>query len=393
MSAAAVEPAAWWVGAALLSLLGVELLLGCVVYPLRRGTTWYRMVGSTIWRFDPRLGFAYRPNLVVQRPTTPLPTAPRGIFLKDHRTGAEGFLCQERVAELAARHRLIFCLGDSVTAGTEAPHGRAYPAVLDRLVRPQGYRVINAAVGGYRSIHERLWFEQRILPYRPAAILMSSGYNDVEDAAYGYARRGDPFAHCLSDRIPRTRLGAAAQSSALIHVLRRRLAARQGRGDGVSEPPAAKLAAMLEAPSWLEEWREHLSAIAERCRQEGIRFILVSHVSPVFEGASEEDKRLADGDLNMSGRFDLFLRYLQLIEPEAEALCGRTGGTYLDLRPAFERHCRQCAGPDYARRRYRLFIDRMHLSEEGHAAVAELLHGALREQGLCLAPREPVAAA
>jgi lysophospholipase L1-like esterase len=361
-------------------LVFLELAAGFVYYPWKHGSSYYRHRLQRMFRFDPLTGYSWQPNFAVRKPPTALPNAPRRILDIDFRVGKEGFLFLEDIHVLREHSKLIFCLGGSTTAGRESRYNRTYPAVLDEFVQPFGYRAINAGVGGYRAIHERLFFQHRILPYNPDVLILFSGYNDFEDAAYPYYSPRDPFAHCLEHSLPVTRWQNSLDQSALLHVMRYLPALFLGRIRLESVPIdfLKRLTQVIDEGLWLNEWKENVGQILDGCKSRGIRCYLLSHLSPVFESASDSDKDLADQDLNMCGRYDIFLNYLQKIEKAVETLCKEKEVEYLDIRHGFEKYCAQFAGPDYARRRYELFADRQHFTEKGNALLAELVFKGIR---------------
>ncbi|WP_235695916.1 arylesterase [Alkalidesulfovibrio alkalitolerans] len=74
---------------------------------------------------------------------------------------------------------MLTCLGDSLTAGFGLRPGQAYPDVLERLLREEGYdvRVINAGVSGDTSAGglSRLGWALR---EQPDAMIVALGAND-----------------------------------------------------------------------------------------------------------------------------------------------------------------------------------------------------------------------
>ncbi|EPR35077.1 lysophospholipase L1 and related esterase [Alkalidesulfovibrio alkalitolerans DSM 16529] len=81
--------------------------------------------------------------------------------------------------EAHGRHFVLTCLGDSLTAGFGLRPGQAYPDVLERLLREEGYdvRVINAGVSGDTSAGglSRLGWALR---EQPDAMIVALGAND-----------------------------------------------------------------------------------------------------------------------------------------------------------------------------------------------------------------------
>ena len=72
----------------------------------------------------------------------------------------------------------------------------------------------------------------------------------------------------------------------------------------------------------------------------------------------------ANKDLNMSDRFDIFLKYLQIIHKATISLCDEKGAHFIDVRDEFD-----AVTP--FQKRFSLFTDRMHFTEEGNALLAD----------------------
>lgn len=75
----------------------------------------------------------------------------------------------------------IFCLGDSVTFGLNAPDDYTYPAIMqDQLDRakPGAVEVVNAGVPSYSSDYGVFWLQDVILPLQPDFVILAYGHND-----------------------------------------------------------------------------------------------------------------------------------------------------------------------------------------------------------------------
>jgi lysophospholipase L1-like esterase len=321
-----------------------------------------------------------RPKLRYSNPTPPLAKAPRRVMMVDVRTDKHGFLFDGDLASIAGKK--IFCIGGSTTAGIESRHDRHYPAALDRLVQPLGYRCINAGVGGYRSIHELLAVKHRVLRHSPWGIVLYSGYNDFEDYAHGAWAPGNAFRHCLSHVLPTSTTENLLLYSALSHVgkqlLHRIFGAVRTENAPTFQHRGVGLDAALDDPQWLAEWRRNIGAIMELCRDRGIRCFMIAHATPVYDGAPQEAKDFADIDINMDGRFDRFTRYIDLIDTEAKALCDRYGATFLDIRTAFAAPFMTSEGGVDYKARFGAFVDRAHLTEDGNAHLAACIFDLLK---------------
>jgi len=83
------------------------------------------------------------------------------------------------VARAADRERVIVCLGDSLTEGYGLAPERAYPTLVERMLRERGHavRVVNAGISGSTSASavSRLRWQLRS---RPEIIVIALGGND-----------------------------------------------------------------------------------------------------------------------------------------------------------------------------------------------------------------------
>jgi len=83
------------------------------------------------------------------------------------------------VARAADRERVIVCLGDSLTEGFGLAPERAYPTLVERMLRERGHavRVVNAGISGSTSASavSRLRWQLRS---RPEIVVIALGGND-----------------------------------------------------------------------------------------------------------------------------------------------------------------------------------------------------------------------
>lgn len=353
-------------------LIILETITAFIIYPLKTGKIYYQLIKDEyfIYRFNPVLGFSLKYNCIYQNPSCPCPNGPRRIMTVDIRTDKNGFLFTEDIALL--KEKLIFCIGGSTTMGSESRYNKTYPAILDSLVKAHGYRCINTGVGGYRSIHELLLLKNKILPYGPAMVIIFSGYNDFEDAAYNSSRPYNQFSHCLSHSIASNRLEEILFFSSLLHMLKRVYYRLTGRVRTETAPNITKnLERAVQIPSWLNEWKDNIVKIIDLCKTKNIKCCLLSNVSPAYEGAPDEAKDFADCDLNMQQRFDIYLKYTELINNASEQLCKEKGVRFIDITSDFN-------GSDY-KKRFLLFVDRMHFTEQGNLLLASSIYKKIKE--------------
>ena len=349
----------------------VEILLAFVLYPMKNGQNYYTLIagregGSNLFQYDNELGYSFRPNVIYKNPTHPLKNAPRRIMFGDMRTDKNGFLFTEDLDFIRKTEKLIFCVGGSTTQGAESRHDHTYPSILDLKLKNYGYRCINSGVGGYRSIHELLCLRKKILPYKPHAVILFSGYNDFEDFAYNLYKPYNPFTHCLGQSLPTNAIEKVLQKSATFHALKRVIYFSMKKIRTESIPPSGieELNKVLSNQTWLEEWKTNVGQFIDECNENKIKCFLLSHASPCFDNASDEAKEFSNKDLNMNNRFDCFVKYLAIIHNATISLCDKKGAHFIDVRDVFDK-----VRP--FQKRFGLFVDRMHLTEEGNALLAD----------------------
>lgn len=124
-----------------------------------------------MWQPDPIRGYANRP----------------GFFQRVFgnvvgRTNSAGFRGQEEIPlEKEPGTYRVFCVGDSVTWGMRVSQEDTFVARLGRLLEKQHARVeaVNAGVVGYSTYQERLFLEQRLLAYHPDVVIVNFCENDL----------------------------------------------------------------------------------------------------------------------------------------------------------------------------------------------------------------------
>ena len=142
----------------------------------------------------------------------------------------------------------MLALGDSITHGTGAPPGAAYPAVLASLT---GWNVVNAGVPGHTSSQALQQLPGLLAEHRPALVIVSIGGNDL-------LRRQDEAT--LRDNLRRI-LAAVREAGAqalLVAVPRPTLAARL-TGSLDDHPLYAEIAAEAGVPLHAEGWSNVLA--------------------------------------------------------------------------------------------------------------------------------------
>ena len=170
----------------------------------------------------------------------------------------------------------------------------------------------------------------------------------------------------MAHSLPTNKTEIILQKSATFHFFKRLIYffTNKIRTESISTIQLDLLNNALIKLTWLEEWKTNVGQFIDECNKNKIKIFLLSHASPIFENASQEAKLFANKDLNMDDRFDIFLKYLQIIHKATISLCDEKGAHFIDIRDAFD-----AVSP--FQKRFSLFVDRMHFTEEGNALLAD----------------------
>jgi lysophospholipase L1-like esterase len=375
----------------IIGIVFIEAAVAFVYFPLRHGKPFYRLwFKSRIFTFDKDLGFIYRKNMKNNEPTTPLPSAPRRVNYVDFRTNSDGLPCHEEIGTMVGKQ--IFCIGGSTTAGAESRYDQTYPALLDQKMRRDGYRVINAGISAYRSIHEKLLFNKLKLKYDPWAIIIFSGYNDWQDFTYLGLPLNAKFNHTL-EFLPKTSLGNIMHQSAALHLAdqvwkhqwwRRKLGMVRLPGGykdrGYAVYPKFNIDS-VDDKAWQDEWKNNIDEIIRIAKERDIKCYLLGYLNPAFNGAAQEVKDFADSTLHMDGRFDTYAHFVDVMEGVIRETAKKNGVPFLDVRRAFEIRYPEYNDPANYKARFELFCDRLHFTEKGNDILSNLVLETLIGEG------------
>jgi len=174
----------------------------------------------------------------------------------------------------------IFCLGGSTTYG-------GYPAKLEAALRDDfprhGLRleVVNASDVSWTTAESLIDFEFRCLPYKPDAVIVYHGVNDVWPA-FGPAPRTD-YAHWRTRLIPNEPMlwdyapKFFDRSAAFVQL--------RAWAEGGSQPRTWKRAMMRYVPDFahdpyhgVEPYRWNMTNLIAVARRQGIPVMLATHV-------------------------------------------------------------------------------------------------------------------
>jgi lysophospholipase L1-like esterase len=235
-----------------------------------------------------------------------------------------------------SRQRIV-ALGGSSTGGAYQMDNLDlfWPRKLDARVAGRGWEVVNQGVGGWNTLHVRLYVESQLERLQPDLLALYVGHNDV------MTHLPVPYRQLLA-QYEATRGGGAAQAfgqatalfgrSRLYMGLTYAILALRDRGGAVAVPVA--------------DARENLSRIRDLAHARGAKVLFMT------EGLSPDPTPLRD--------------YRDMLR----ALAAEQGDLFLDAAEAL-----------HATRDPDLFIDDCHLTERGHVFLAEQVDTALSRAG------------
>ena len=334
----------------LLALLGLVVpltLLDCGLRPFVEPKT-------TVYMADEELGWKLRPGREDEY---------GGVRVQINTKGLRG---PELPFEKPPQTVRILWLGDSVTFGYGIEATDAlFPYRVAALLAPRIGRAIesvDAGVGGYSPWQERTWLEREGWRYEPDLVLVGFVLNDLTEplslVRYGGGGEGWQLARSARGVLDRW-LSASALATAIrdgVAAVRFGRDVQQGAA-AVEAGDVLRLVTQPRAALWQKSWQ-----LAE------------SNLAQIFAAARERDVGVA---------LIVFPYAFQLEAPQRTASPQRRlvafaqaqGIPVLDLLPLL---AAQPGAP--------LFLDASHLSEEGHAVVADAIAAFLLEHALLAPP-------
>ncbi len=77
----------------------------------------------------------------------------------------------------------ILILGDSIAYGANVNQSDIFSKILEKKLNTNNkkYEVLNAAVGGYNTLQEKIWFEKKGLSYNPDIVLLAYDRSDYAE--------------------------------------------------------------------------------------------------------------------------------------------------------------------------------------------------------------------
>ena len=353
-----------------------------IVFPLKFGGNYYSLIRNVVYIFHPKIGYVLKNQLLYSNPTSPPDNAPRKVHFVEVCTNDQGFLTKIKSEDFSKFNKIIFCIGGSTTVGWESHYNKTYPVLLDNLIKPNGYRCINAGVGGYRSIHELLLFKHKIMRYNPYAIILFSGYNDFISYYYRVSKPFNPHAHFNGEWLQKNYFDEVARYSSLLYLMKKKVI--QFYKMEFRTPNTNSLLinnakdALLNKNNWLDEWIINITDIFNLCKTNGIKVFFLSHIHPMFINATPEAKKYADKDIGMDGMFDALVKFHKILREESINLCLKNNMTFLDIAADFEKLNSKFSGPDYYKNRFSWFTDRVHITEKGNEFIANSIYNKIK---------------
>ncbi|MBK50000.1 MAG: hypothetical protein CL768_03065 [Chloroflexi bacterium] len=366
-------------GSAFLTLAFIEFLLAIPVYYFVKGngnTFYSRPHLHWLFEEDPVLGFKAAPNLKKKNPPPPgLPNAPRRKMWFDLETDNNGFRYNDHLYGRKPPDEIrIFSLGGSTTFGAESPNKMTYPQQLEDLIHDPKIRVINAGVGGYRSIHLLKYYQKVIRNFEPDIITIYSGWNDFEDFIASYWEPKNPHGHALKSqfelaKIPFGNFSLVWGAGKLYYSFK---GYNRTVSVGVDVDLQQKYLRKARSQVWQNEHRDNIQELISVAKADGVIPVLIIFPSPQFENASSEVKSYADQDINMAGNWDAFVIALRHIRSNLRVLAEENGIPLIDVNNSFEK-----LNNDY-KAKFNLFVDRQHLTPKGNTVIAETMLDPIR---------------
>ncbi len=284
----------------------------------------------------------------------------RGTFLGLPLETNEIGLREKALDRVRAADRRVLILGPSSTFGWGVTEPVVYARLLERALArrtPGSVAVVNGGEIGYSAWQgARFYEESGLRQLKPQVLLVAYGANDVDRFRFFFGQGGSDDAALGPGRSP----GIVALANALRRVpllaLASRHAARWACGRSFASAGArAAASAPLRVPP--ELFRTALVRLVRQARGDGAAVVLATTASRyadlAVEGALRAETQRLARDLK---------RYNDLVRDVAK----REGAAVADLEPLARR-------PDAAS----LFVDPIHFSPRGHAAVAHIMLGAM----------------
>ena len=146
------------------------------------------------------------------------------------------------------------------------------------------------------------------------------------------------------------------------------------RTDSASALRIEKYKKVLSDNQWLKEWKDNMRQMINICKDNNINCYLLDHASLVYKDAPWEAKIFANKDLNLCDRFDIYVDYLDIIRKATLELCDKTDAKFIPVSQGFDKYSSNGNKEIDYKKRFLLFNDRMHFTNEGNYLLADLIY-------------------
>lgn len=364
----------------ILALVICEFLLAVPIYYFVKGNseTIFYSRQDLRWLFveDPLVGFLSAPNLKRYRKNSRFHNP--NAYVKPYylETDSRGFRNLKELDENKPLDEIrVFCLGGSTTQGPGSPYEFTYPQLLEGLLNNQKINIINAGVQGYRSIHLLKFYQQRIRNLKPDIITIYSGWNDYEDSMFSYWQPKNPHGHVYVTQMslaqmPFNQFALVWGAGKVYYHLKNFNRVSDSRGD---PNRSKKWIAGANNVNWQNEYRDNIQELILSAKSDGVIPVMILFPAPFIKGAPPEAKFWANDFLDMDHRWDGFIIFMDNIRKIQMDLAQKNQIPLIDVKPRFAEY-----DNDY-KKKFKYFLDRMHLHPDGNRLIAEVMLGPIKE--------------
>ncbi len=199
----------------------------------------------------------------------------------------------------------IFCLGGSTTECTYLDDADAWPARCEAALRQSRpgatIEIINAGFSGMTSADHRTQLDDQIISLQPTGIVLMAGINDHlrrnslnhTESSPEWRRLAMDYSMTVRRAIPLWRALTSTTGAAGIHQFDPKGETyRRLRNECAAVPIADDTSSFDALPDPLPAFERNVTAIADRCKAEGIQLVLVTHPSIWSDRLTPSDQKL-----------------------------------------------------------------------------------------------------
>ena len=306
--------------------------------------------GRLVLELSPHLLFTNRP----------------GQDLEGLRVNAQGFRGADWELERSPGTRRIAVLGGSTAFGKAATRdARTFSGALEQqLDRVRATEVLNAGGIGFDSNQERIVLATELLDYRPDLVILFDGWNDFFNG--GQRREGRPLEHPHFTELEtalaegRRPWRGLLRQSAFFRALERRWPGWMLAFD-VSEPPDRSFGRFRHEPEAVAQYARNLERMVRLARAYGVASLVVPQPEIFDRKEPTEFEQYKREQLEADGYADYARAHWGDYVEAARRVALAEGAAYLAIQSIFD----DLEGD--------VFTDPVHLTDLGHARVAQVL--------------------